>query len=311
MLILGAEGLIDVCNHAAQQMFGHGAQEIVGHTLAALVPAAASWKGLHEKCRSDADGLFDKRHDVYGKKSDGSLFPVEVMLGASGTGVGRTIIVVLLDVSERRRLQKEVLQACEREKSHMAAQLHDGLCQEFAGITFQMQSLLLKAQRGDGVKSVDVDAINAQFQQTIRRAKGLSHQLDVVDPQPGGLCFALAQLAKYTSDARAVDCVFDDADLSEVPDSTVATHLLRIAQEAVQNAIEHGHAKQIRITIERTANSLSLSVCDDGHDLAENERSRSGIGRSIMNYRAAQIDARLEIQSRAGGGVCVRCTLPY
>jgi signal transduction histidine kinase len=104
--------------------------------------------------------------------------------------------------------------------------------------------------------------------------------------------------------------VFDDADLSEVSDSTVATHLFRIAQEAVQNAIEHGHAKQIRMLIERTRNSLSLSVCDDGHDLAENGRSRPGIGRSIMNYRAAQIDARLEIQSRAGGGVCVRCTLP-
>jgi PAS domain S-box-containing protein len=310
MLILGTDGLVTFCNHAAQQMFGHREPEIVGHTLAALVPTAASWEGLQGKHHSLADGLFDKRHDAYAKKHDGSLFPVEVMLGESGAGVRRTITVVLLDTSERRRLQKEVLEACEREKSHMAAQLHDGLCQEFAGITFQMQSLLLKAQRGDGVKSADVDAINAQFQQTIRRAKGLSHQLDVVDPQPGGLGFALAQLAKYTSDARGVDCVFDDADLSEVSDSTVATHLFRIAQEAVQNAIEHGHAKQIRMLIERTAKSLSLSVCDDGHDLAESGRSRPGIGRSIMNYRAAQIDARLEIQSRAGGGVCVRCTLP-
>jgi signal transduction histidine kinase len=95
-----------------------------------------------------------------------------------------------------------------------------------------------------------------------------------------------------------------------ITDNAAATHLFRIAQEAVSNAIKHGHARRVEIELTAGREDLQLSVSDDGGGLpSENQRSE-GMGLRIMEYRAGMIGGTLSLRPNPGGGTIVTCSAP-
>src|SRR5262249_46567944 len=99
----------------------------------------------------------------------------------------------------------------------------------------------------------------------------------------------------------------------EIPavDETVATHLFRIAQEAMTNAVKHAGARKVTIDLRRAGGALELVVVDDGESTADPARFKPGQGLRIMAYRARSIGASFAVERNAGGhGVRVRCNLP-
>jgi signal transduction histidine kinase len=88
----------------------------------------------------------------------------------------------------------------------------------------------------------------------------------------------------------------------------VATHLYRIAQEAVTNAVKHGGAKKILIRLAKLEDKCILTITDDGRGLTETFLKNKGTGLQIMKYRAATIGASLEIGRAGKRGVCVSCS---
>ena len=95
-----------------------------------------------------------------------------------------------------------------------------------------------------------------------------------------------------------------------VTDSNIATHLYRIAQEAIINAVKHGHVSRIDIELSRRDGGLTLAVKDDGIGLPTAMPEGSGIGLRIMSNRAGMIGGNLSISNQAGGGTIVACELP-
>ena len=92
-----------------------------------------------------------------------------------------------------------------------------------------------------------------------------------------------------------------------IENNTVATHLYRIAQEAVTNAVKHGKSKRIEIGLAQTSTRITVMVKDDGVGFSAKHPKKGGMGLRIMQYRARVIGATLNLQSAPGKGTQLTC----
>jgi len=214
------------------------------------------------------------------------------------------------EIQERTRLEKEILEISEREQRRIGHDLHDNLGQHLTATAFAAQVL---TEQLEG-KSLPESAPAAQTVKMVERAilltRTLARGLHPVEVEAEGLADALQELARNTSEQFQVTCEFEWAEPLLLNDATSSTHLYRIAQEAITNAIKHGKAKRINIGLNKTDNELSLVVTDDGVGLPENRRGQ-GLGLRIMAYRAGMIGANFSIERVAGSGTRVTCKLPF
>ena len=212
--------------------------------------------------------------------------------------------------AERERLQQELLRISEREKQLIAQELHDGLCQHFAG-TAMMASLLqrrLAAQQNPEAECAKqvCELLNTGVHET----RNLSHGLHPVKAGGDGLMEALSGLVQTVTNLFHVGCTFRHDNAVLVDDQTVATHLLRIAQEATNNAIKHGEARHVLLTLKSTKTGITLSIEDDGIGISRKLPVSSGMGMQSMKHRAEVIGAEFSIRRADKRGTVVSCTLP-
>jgi signal transduction histidine kinase len=145
---------------------------------------------------------------------------------------------------------------------------------------------------------------------SVRQARDLSHGLVPVQLDETGLPAALHELAATTTRLLPVACKFEVSGQTEAARNGKATHLYRIAQEAIHNATKHGKAHNIGIRLSANRSATSLSISDDGIGLPQNADIANGVGISIMRYRANLMDGEFVIESSKGGGTTVSCTIP-
>jgi signal transduction histidine kinase len=137
---------------------------------------------------------------------------------------------------------------------------------------------------------------------------GLSRGLSPLSLERGGIVLALKELAATTA-AAGLSCRAAIDDSVRVPDLAAATHLFRIAQEAVHNAIKHAAATRIDIVLRRERDALRLEVADNGRGMRPPGTKAAGMGLSLMRYRAGMIGATLELTRNQTGGTTVSCLL--
>jgi signal transduction histidine kinase len=121
---------------------------------------------------------------------------------------------------------------------------------------------------------------------------------------------ALGELANSIASMFSISCRFKCPHRIAIRDHETAVHLYRITQEAVHNAITHGKASQIVISLSRDSKGIVLSVKDNGRGLSKVSADRNGTGLENMNYRARGIGARIQLTSSDTGGTVMLCTLP-
>jgi signal transduction histidine kinase len=95
-----------------------------------------------------------------------------------------------------------------------------------------------------------------------------------------------------------------------IPEAATATHLYRIAQEAVSNALKHGQAKRIIVRLARTEAGTILEILDDGVGVPDPLPPQRGMGLRIMAHRATMIGGTLTVRRGPAGGTVVTCTVP-
>ena len=217
------------------------------------------------------------------------------------------IIVTGTDLSERNRLQSEVLKISEAEQARIGHNLHDGVGQTMTGIGSLIEALeseLTGSQRKSAARIREL--VQAASHEVRRMSHGLSPAA-VKNRSLGGALQLQAEIVR-TDLRRGCECFIQPG--IRIKDPAREMHLFRIAQEAVNNAIRHGHARNIRISLQRLAGrECVLKVEDDGsgmRDTPTNKKSK-GIGMQVMDYRANLIHGALEITTEKGKGVTVAC----
>jgi signal transduction histidine kinase len=207
-----------------------------------------------------------------------------------------------------KQLEKEILDVSESEQRRIGRDLHDGLGQHLTALELLSQSLISQLKTAAPKLVPPAQEIARQIRQTITQTRLLSHNLSPVPLEADGLMLALSELAEGTTAMSLTTCTFTCVGKVLIDDSIVATHLYRIAQETVNNALKHSKAKEIQISLSTTSGNIRMSIEDDGCGLPP-ERSTKGLGLNVMRYRAQLIGASLDVLSEPGDGVQIVCTL--
>jgi PAS domain S-box-containing protein len=345
------DGIITSWNAGAERLYGYSAKEVIGKPASLLHPPdrgdeerrilAALRRGEttehYETVRIAKDG---RRIDV--------ALTISPIRNADGTIIGsskiardiserkrteaeleawrhelelrveeRTVELAVAhkqlqaQIEERKRLEAEIARVIESEQLRLGQELHDGLGQQLAGMSYMMGALKVKLDRASEPNAREVQKIEKLLLQSVEQVRNLAKGFYPVELERRGLFFALREIAHTTEQSFGVRCavqVNDDASIE--PKGPAAIQLFRIAQEAVYNAIKHAKAKQITIQLATTDGRTLLIVQDDGVGLPVSVQETKGMGLRIMDYRARMIGAQFGLSKGPGGGTIVTCSFP-
>lgn len=219
-------------------------------------------------------------------------------------------LIIFRDVTERKRLEREVLEISDQERRRIGQDLHDGICQHLAGIELMSQVLEQKLAPKSKADAARAGEIARHVREAIGQTRSLARGLSPVTIETEGLASALEELASSAQKMFGVSCRVEAPHRSPPCAPAAATHLYRIAQEAVSNAIRHGKATHIVIRMESDPERLLLTVIDNGNGFSQTLPKQNGMGLRIMQHRAGLIGGRLSIEPNVQGGMRVTCSLP-
>jgi PAS domain S-box-containing protein len=220
------------------------------------------------------------------------------------------IVGIAEDITDHRQLEREILEISDREQARIGQDLHDGLCQQLVSLGFDNHSLDQQLSARSLPEAAAAQKMGKVIDDAITEARALARGLFPVQLEADGLSLALQQLAAGVCARARVDCRLDCPQPVFVRDNAVATHLYRIAQEAVNNAIKHSQAGSILIQLKTNRNRIELKISDDGIGITDSLPSTGGMGLHIMNYRAQAIGGALSIEPAPGHGTIVSCSAP-
>lgn len=292
-------------NPAFARATGYTPAQALGQRISSL----ASLSSVHERFRAGwvAGPRFFEEVSTY-RTADGERWG-EWRVGPVQDKTGRNTnwLIIFRDITERKRLEKEVLEISDQERRRIGQDLHDGLCQHLAGIELMSQVLEQKLAARSKAGAARAADIARHVREAIGQTRSLARGLAPVTLESEGLASALHELAANTERMFGLTCVVECAGPVQVNAPATLTHLYRIAQEAVSNAIKHGKASRIQIQLESSPARTFLRVTDNGSGLPEPAPRSDGMGMRIMRYRAGMIGGALSIQRGPAGGTMVAC----
>jgi PAS domain S-box-containing protein len=310
VVLIDPAGGIELANPAFDRMFGREPGQHIGMSMLGLLsdgePEAIEPPDVELLMKRFAGR--SNRSDVLLRRADGSEFVGEVIAESIGLASGQKWLLVVQDVSERKQLEREVLDIANRERHRLGTDLHDGLGQELTGVALMLRTLATHLGREAPGAVPQIEVIVAYVNHAIESTRAMARGLAPVSIDQGGLGSALEELASRSRDTCGVQVRFRRAVPAglQISEDT-ANHLYRITQEAISNSVRHGRAGNVLITLRERTGQLELSVSDDGAGFTEGRAHSRGMGLKIMRYRARMIGGTIEIGPRRPRGTRVRC----
>lgn len=214
------------------------------------------------------------------------------------------------DITPQRRLEEEIVQAADREREWIGADLHDELSQSLVAITLMANILHHDLEGKQSPEAADAKRILELSSEVNIKARALARGLAPLSLLDAGFLNALRELSTRTSKLYKVECIFRCDEPVFFKENIRATHFYRIIQQAVNNAARHGKPKRIQIEVESEDHQIKATVKDDGIGAPKGVLASGGMGIQIMQYRAHLIGASLKIEPLPACGTIVVCSLP-
>ncbi|MCP4353944.1 MAG: PAS domain S-box protein [Desulfobacterales bacterium] len=234
--------------------------------------------------------------------------------GESRTGVMSAEIIELwhdkcmlsniADITETKRLEKEIMDSGEKERQRIGRDLHDDLCPHLIGIEVLAKVLNKKLENESSGEAPLADKIRILIKEAISKTRSLTRGLLPVYLVDHGLEASIKELAKNVEMVFGISCEFKYTSSVVFNDNTVATHLFYIIQEALHNAVKHSKADNILIDLALVEGKITVKIIDDGIGISDTADAK-GMGLRIMGFRAKKIDASLDIRKNTGKGTTV------
>jgi two-component system CheB/CheR fusion protein len=333
IVTIDLQGRIDSINRATETLFDYQRNELIGQPIALLIPSILVSHHDSEvtaHIEYELTRFLGNRREVLAKRKDGSTFSVDLALSrVDHLGL---YTAILRDITDRKQLQSQILEIATDEQSRIGQELHDGTQQELTGLSLYAGSVsdFLDNARPRHVRgSVDWTLKEKDYQrlkQTVasltqglvkasRHVQELSHGIMPVQIDAEGLRSALTELSAATNAQQQIHCHFAFSGSGVIANKLIATQLYRIAQESLTNAIKHGKATDIVISLSQQAEQIVLTVCDNGigfdpHLTPRVRTAGGGMGLRTMEYRASILGGELQVNRNKGPGTTVRCTVP-
>lgn len=278
-----------------------GEEKLVGKNIKHLLPGALAIEAMQyvtAALRSRQVQTFSSQY----------LLPDELRdFEARGMAcVEDEVLIIIRDVTERKRMEREIIEATSREQQRIGQDLHDSLGQHLTGITFLTKVLERKLTSKAPEEAGDAAEIGQLVIQALAQTRNLARGLIPAQLEQNGLVAALTELTEGVEKTCGVRCVLRAHEAVMVQDNVLATHVFRIAQEAINNSIKHGKPENIEVTLALHGDKIELRVTDDGGGFSPEAKS-DGLGMRIMHYRARRIGGTLQVAATDQVGTKVTC----
>jgi len=300
-------GNITSINKTGEQILGRPRDAILSKNLIEFVveeqrAAAAQWLAQVAKSAELPPAEWDCLN------SAGQRIRLEISTRVVGrAGKQMEVEGIARDITERKRLEREILEISSREQRRIGHDLHDGVCQQLAAIAYRMDILAEQLQEKGVAESSEAERVGGLVNEAINQTRGVARGLFPISLEENGLVSALEELAVNTSNLFKVQCQFSAEGPLPQAENGVALHLYYIAQEAVLNAAKHSRAGNISISLTRANDRFILAIRDDGSGFELSDHGFRGMGIRIMRYRARVIGATLDLKSQPGQGTQISC----
>ncbi|HEY0947771.1 MAG TPA: PAS domain-containing protein [Opitutaceae bacterium] len=279
--------------------WGISAERVRGRRMADMFPQSAA--AIHQALRGEKTSFLISGNDQKAGEWHAEFF---VFFDAEH---GRGAVFFGRDVSERKRLEKQLLNAADAEQRRIGADLHDGLGQQLTGIACLVTALRDKIRKVDSTLADRAGNVAHLVNQAIQQTRALARGLAPVQLGANGLQAALDDLIFQVQTLHGAQGRLEVEPGPSVPSHDAAVHLYRIAHEAIANAIRHGQARNVTVRLDLRRRSLTIE--DDGSGFQPTpEGDVHSLGLRLMVYRAATIGGTLSIDSAPGQGTRITCT---
>jgi len=302
LFIVGSDGVIIECHPPPEPDGPAIAKTFNGRKVIELLPMQLSQQAryyLEKTLRTGQTQTFSAQFLLRGRECQ---FQVRVALCSPGQ-----VIALVRDITERHLREKEILEISNREQLRLGQDLHDGLGQHLTGITFLTRALENKLSARGIPEADEIGEIGKLVMQALSQTRNLARGLFPVE-LASGMVQALKDLANTAEKLFNISCRLEADESIAIRNRTVAHHLFRVAQEAINNSVKHGKATQVLMNLRSDGDILTLTVSDNGIGLAEDAAQSKGLGLRIMGYRAQKIGGTLNIARADEGGTVLTCS---
>jgi signal transduction histidine kinase len=243
--------------------------------------------------------IADERPGLAGEESAAFLESIAPLIGEA--------IHRLNIEKDRRRLEAEVLSISESERQRIGQDLHDSLGQMISGIGYFAAALAKKLADKSLPEAQDVQKLEEIIGHVVSQTRRLARGLSPVGIHSQGLLTGLKELAATAEEMFGISCVVEGNEVT-IASSSASTHLYRIAQEAVTNAVKHGKANRVIIELRQVDGVVGMRILDDGIGIDDKARPGEGMGLRIMKHRAGMFGGELTVHKVAPHGTVVHCS---
>jgi two-component system, LuxR family, sensor kinase FixL len=323
IITIDESGNIQSANRASERMFGYAAAELIGQNVRILMPAPYHKEHddyLKRYVETGVKRVIGIGREATGLRKNGTTFPLD--LSVSEVEHLNIFMGVLRDISQRKQLERRVVEIASLEQQRIGQDLHDSVGQQLTGMILLTQRLAESARNSERQEiqskpprramsspklSDQAERLRVGLEETLQDIRTICRELTPVPINSDGLMAALGQLVAQVSSRSSVTCHFRCPVSIAFLDNVTATHLYNIANGALSNALRHAQARAIEVRLEQTDKQLTLSVRDDGIGLPP--LRLAGLGLRIMQNRAQIIGGTFAIRSVQPTGTEVTCTV--
>lgn len=300
-------GVIQLANLQSERIFGWKREELLGQSAEILLPfLRGEFPGEQLNISEDTENA-----SLSGRRKDDTEFPLEISFSPIQTGDCKLVTVAMRDVSERILLEQEVARISSHEQERLSRELHDHLGAYLAGIAFRCKTMAETLKTRAIPEAEHAQQLVGQINDGINLVRNFARLLSPVDVASGGLAAGLTGLAREMETIFEIDCQVNLS--SKLPPLTQeqSMQLYRIAQEAIRNAVQHGKAPHVSLSIQCDADCLTMTIANDGVPWNPEEKPRLGLGLRTMRHRAAGLGGSFTIHAKPDGLTEAICILPY
>ena len=313
IITANSKGMILSVNKSVLKMFRYEQDELIGENLKILMPFPYNIN--HDKYMDNSlvtgkKNIIDKGRETQGLRKDGSVFPIELTISEIMCEGNRMFTGIIRDLSTRRELERQLIEIGNEERRRIGRDLHDGLGQMLTGIRMLSESLARKLNANALPGADEVEEIAGMIKEADEMARSIARNMVQVEIEKKGLVVAIKDLCLKTQKMTGISCKLTADDEVEIENHTMALHMYRIVQEAVNNAVKHGMAEHIEIRLSKNNHHLALLIDDDGVGFCDDTENHDGKGIQIMKHRAGIMGGILEISRTADDLTRLRCLVP-
>lgn len=307
LVITDLDGRIEFVNRTID---GVDPQQAIGQLLQDLL-ASANRRHIDQAIRAVTTTRVARNQTlVTGRRGSSRHFECRVAPVLT-EGEVTQLAAIAVEVTDRRQLERAVIDIANHEQQRISRDLHDGLGQELFGISLLLRGLLAHQPHLEGSVREQLEQILALTGKAVTTTRTLARGLSPISSGYAGLVQALTALGTRLATSGQLSILTECSERLSLPlESGIADQLYLMAQEALTNAVRHSGANAIRVRLFERSQDLNLEVEDDGVGIAGGRLMGSGLGTRIMLYRAESIGATITFETRSGGGAVVRCRYP-